>query len=563
MNARALILIPFVLVFSCGPGLIFLRTLRWSPLEKIAGSIALSLTLLGGLTFAAYWTGLPSGSSFAVTAIAGALTLAALPDWRRLLRSPGVRRTIAPFGLLVAWTLGAQSVIRHYSGGDWCCDWVEHYQRTLFFLERWPKDSLFINRYLVTARPPLMNILCAYFLGNVGKEFAFYQIVFSLLSVLVYFPCCLFARMFAPRGKRLPLLVALFLAFNPTFVVNTTFTWTKALAAFFVVLAVWLYLAGWRKHDTMRMSASFFCLAAGWLVHFSVGPYALFLAAAYMTTIWPWRTRRARDLAIVALPAAALMAVWLVWSLVDYGATATFMANSTVEDTSRFGLAENLERIAVNVFHTFRPYLWPGGLDDTPIRLLTDRSFTFYQENFWGAVGVINAFVAAGLVARALGSAGSGLSRRERVFWATFVPFTLVVGIAVIGLPSPSGLANICLQPLTYLAVTLVAARYATLNRGIRLLVWCGLVADFVLGVALEIYMESKMQMWARTPNWDWKEQQHLVFLGDTLRRSAPSIEIALALAAACAFLYLGRFLIAGEMPINLDRRRRSSVTAG
>jgi hypothetical protein len=291
------------------------------------------------------------------------------------------------------------------------------------------------------------------------------------------------------------------------------------------------------------MSASFFCLATGWLVHFSVGPYALFLAPAYMATIWPWRTRRARDLAIVSLPAATVMAVWLVWSLVDYGATATFMSNSTVEDTSRSGLEENLMRIAVNVFHTFRPYLWPGGPADTPLRLLTDRAFTFYQENFWGAIGVINAFVAAGLVGRALGSAGSRLSRRERVFWATLIPFTLLVGIAVIGLPSPSGLANICLQPLTYLAATLVAARYAALKRGIRILVWGGLLADFVFGIALEIYMESKMQMWARTPNWDWKEQQHLVFLGDMLRRSAPSIEIALAIAAACAFFYLGRLL--------------------
>src|ERR1700730_14356321 len=123
-SARALILIPFVLVFSCGPGLIFVRRLRWNPLEKIAGSIALSLTLLCGLTFAVYWTGWPSASYFAVTVIAAVLTLAALPDWWRLLRSPRVRRTIAPFGLLVVWTLGAQSVIRHYSGGDWCGDWV-------------------------------------------------------------------------------------------------------------------------------------------------------------------------------------------------------------------------------------------------------------------------------------------------------------------------------------------------------------------------------------------------------------------------------------------------------
>jgi hypothetical protein len=237
-----------------------------------------------------------------------------------------------------------------------------------------------------------------------------------------------------------------------------------------------------------------------------------------------------------------------VWSLVGYGAAATLAAHYTVKPqdyvsalATRSGLEENLTRISLNVFHTFRPYLWPGAPDDTPLRLLIDRAFTFYQENFWGAVGLVNAFVAAWLIGSALWSAP--LPRRDRVFWAAFIPFTLLVGIAVNEDPSPTGYANICLQPLTYLAVTLVAARYMTLSRGVRILVWCGLFTDFVLGVALEIHMESRMQMWARTPNWDWKEQHNLVFLGDVLRRSAPSIEIALAMTAACAFFYLGRFI--------------------
>ena len=97
-----------------------------------------------------------------------------------------------PFSLLVAWTVGLQGLIRHYSGGDWCCDWVEHYQRSVFFLEHWPKDFLFIGRYSLTGRPPFMNVVCAFFMGLAGSEFAVYQIVSSLLTLLVFFPCCLF-----------------------------------------------------------------------------------------------------------------------------------------------------------------------------------------------------------------------------------------------------------------------------------------------------------------------------------------------------------------------------------
>jgi len=545
MLVRALGLVPFALVFSIGPGFFFVRALRWSPLEKIAGAMALSLILLFGLTFGAYWAGLSGSSVYVVTAIAVALTLAALPDAWRLVRSPRVRRTVVPFGLLVAWTLGTQSVIRHYSGGDWCCDWVEHYQRSLFFLERWPKDSVFIGRYLVTARPPFMNVVSAYFLGVAGKEFALYQIVFSLLNLLAFFPCCLFARRFAPRVRSLPTLVAIFLAGNPFFFMNTTFAWTKVLAAFYTILAVWFYLAGWRKRDPIRMSAAFVCLAAGVMVHFSTGPYAVVLTVLYVATVWPWQPRRARALALAALPAGALMALWLAWSLGEYGVAATFTGNVSVEGASSMSVRDNLVRITLNAFHTFRPYVFPGSPDDSPLRLLTDRAFTFYQENFLGAIGSVNAYVVMVLLGTAFWSRRVTLARRERWFWMAFLPVTVLAGIAVDAETSPSGLANIGLQPLVYLAVTLVAARFVTLSRRVRVALWCGLVADFILGVALEIYMESQMQTWARTPNWDWKADQHLVYLGDVLRPFAVSIEVALVAAAGIAGYHLGRLALA------------------
>lgn len=545
MIGRALTVIPLVLVFSSGPGFFFVRRLRWSPLETIAGSIALSLILLFGLTFGAYWADLPTSAYYGITAIAGVLTAAALPDAWGLVRARRVRQTLIPFGLLVAWTLGLQGLIRHYSGGDWCCDWVEHYQRSLFFLERWPKEFLFIGRYPFTGRPPFMNVVCAYFLGLAGTEFPIYQIVCSLLNLLVFFPCCLFARKFAPRTKGLPWLVAIFLACNAMFFMNTTFPWTKVLAAFYVILAVWLYLAGWRKHDAIRMSAAFVCLAAGTMVHFSSGPYAVLLAMLYVATVWPGEPRRARTLVIVSLPAIVLGGLWLTWSLREYGVASTFTGNVTVEGAASMSVRDNLVRIASNTFHTFRPYLYPGGAGDTPLRLLTDRAFTFYQENFLGAIGSVNAYVALGLIATACRSKAAVFSGRERRFWLVFIPLAVIFGIAVDSEVTPSGFANICLQPLVYLAVTLVAARYATLSRAGRLVVWCGLFVDFVLGVALEAHMESQLRLWARSPNWDLKQDYSLVFLGDVLRRAAPLLEVALVAAAVCAFFYLGRIAAA------------------
>ena len=215
-----------------------------------------------------------------------------------------------------------------------------------------------------------------------------------------------------------------------------------------------------------------------------------------------------------SIPAVVIAVSWLVWSLSVYGATTTFTANATVEGTIGVTLTGNLVRISLNTFHTFRPYVFPGQPEDSPLRLLIDRAFTFYQENFLGAIGSVNAYAAIALTVGALWFKRLTMTRRERLFWTAFLPFTLLVGIAIDGETSPSGMANICLQPLVYLAVTLVAARFVTLPRWARVMVWLGLLVDFVFGIALEAFMESQMKPWARTPNWDWKEREHLVYLG-------------------------------------------------
>jgi len=49
-----------------------------------------------------------------------------------------VRRVSTAFALLLLWTLVILATIRHYSGGDWFGDWLEHFQRTLVFFQHQP-----------------------------------------------------------------------------------------------------------------------------------------------------------------------------------------------------------------------------------------------------------------------------------------------------------------------------------------------------------------------------------------------------------------------------------------
>jgi len=120
----------------------------------------------------------------------------------------------------------------------------------------------------------------------------------------------------ARRPRTLP-LVALF-AFSPVVMENATYTWTKNLSAFFVVLAFCFYLAGWRKNDRVRMAAAFLALSAGLLVHYSAGPYCLLLGLHYLLRVF-WSGRASG----VSWPHCgslrAVVTTWFAWSVAVYG----------------------------------------------------------------------------------------------------------------------------------------------------------------------------------------------------------------------------------------------------
>src|SRR5690606_21940942 len=94
------------------------------------------------------------------------------------------------------------SMVRHLSGGMWAGDWLEHYERTLFFLEHWPRDYQFIQLYSLPARPPMMNLVAAHYLAHVGNAFPHFQFVFLFLNLLVCIPLCMMLSLFARRGGR-------------------------------------------------------------------------------------------------------------------------------------------------------------------------------------------------------------------------------------------------------------------------------------------------------------------------------------------------------------------------
>src|SRR5664280_216236 len=156
-----LLLLP---VCSFAPGFFFVRKLRWNPLEKLCGSIGLSLILLYLVSWAIYCigargNGMPVHAApfMAVSLVCLAMGAVCWKDVRLLVRATSVRRALAGYGFLLLWTALLMAIIRNYSGGLWFADWLEHFQRTLFFLQHFPAETPIFPGYAVPARPPMMN----------------------------------------------------------------------------------------------------------------------------------------------------------------------------------------------------------------------------------------------------------------------------------------------------------------------------------------------------------------------------------------------------------------------
>jgi hypothetical protein len=481
-------------VCSFVPGFIAVRRLPWNPLEKLGGSIGLSLTVLYLVCFGAYCFA-PGSLTAVCRAFAVASVLLGILAWKdivRLVRSYGARQALAGYGFLLAWTLAILCMIRNYSGALWAGDWAEHFQRTLFFLHRFPTRVPIVGDYKLPARPPMMNVLGAFFLAQTADRYEIFQLVFAFLNLLLLLPCCLMLRALVKKrsGRVLP-LVALF-AMNPMLMENATYTWTKELTAFFVVLALWLYLAGLRKNDGVRIAAAFLALAAGLLAHYSAGPYIAFLALHYLIRVFPKRPHKLRELAVIGCACGLLLATWFGWSIAVYGIHDTFASNTSVTSGAQYR-GSTLVKIGENLFDTAVPAIFrdPDALSmfDQPNAAgkLRDNFFAIYQTNLIFGMGLIGGPFALWLFCRAMRRHAGG---REYRFWLYLAPFVVAAGIAVVGERDNIGVAHLTLIAIEALGITLIAASFPW-RRWTAMLLIAGCVVDFSLGVFLQARVEG------------------------------------------------------------------------
>jgi len=514
-----LLLLP---VCSFAPGFFFIRKLRWNPLEKLCASIGLSLILVYLASWAIYCAGARGNNMpvhrlpyFVITLVCAAMGAACWKDIAGLLRSVEVKRALAAFGLLLLWTALLTAIIRNFSGAAWFGDWLEHFQRSLFFLQHFPADVEIFPGYALPARPPMMNVLTAFFLAQTVDRFEIFQAVFWYLNLLLFLPCCLLMPALGKRAKRRPWLLALLFAASPVVMQNCTYTWTKAAAAFYIVLALWFYLAGWRKWDTVRTTAAFVALAAGLLVHYSAGPYIAIITLHYLIRVWPRRKYRWRELAWIGALCGILVGTWLLWSLAVFGTHITFASNSTVTSSQKYAGSTG-EKIFSNLFDTIvpavvrEPDLLLPFRDQRTDGYIRDWFFLFYQVNAIFAMGLVGGPLVLWFSYRALQRRRASAPQKtrakrpaaktaqtiigatpEQIFWRILIAAGVVLGVAVVGERDSLGVGHLTLLALQTVGLSMLAAVIPWRRNVLTFVLLAGCLVDFSCGVLLQAHVES------------------------------------------------------------------------
>lgn len=249
-----------------------------------------------------------------------------------------------------------QALTPVYTGGFWYKDWITHYGVSQFYLSDGHNIISYISGYSIVSRPPLYNIVSAFFLSIFGEKFWVFQISSSVLSSAVILSVYLLAKKLFNIKTATSVFVLLF--FIPLLLRESIFTWQKHLATYFIILSLYYYLKIRDENfeKTRSPESIIFCgLFAGLagLSHQFSYIYVGALGIDYLliSKLKKFKISR-KELLLFCVIFFAIIMPYYFWGIYTYGLTATILANPSFSGktyTIGAALLIGIENMVLNV----------------------------------------------------------------------------------------------------------------------------------------------------------------------------------------------------------------------
>jgi hypothetical protein len=419
-----------------------------------------------------------------------------------------------------------QGLLDNYRGSYWYYDWWMHFDEARVLAGVGPVDIVWTDQnYTLASRTPLFNLVTASVMEFFGRHFWVHQMASVLCSSCFVAPVYLLVRdRFGRRAAWLALLLA---PLNLWMLHLAWFTWSKMLAAYFVLLGLHFYLRSVRVRPAdpgrgARLFLAFWvCGLLGFMTHQSAAVFVvpLLLHALALAIVRNKYLPAFREVVTALAVAALIVEPWYVWLIARLGPNAVLHTTPVTQShpATRFRFLEIFSWVAHNLFTSVVPLpalrallghdLNPAEVHRNPLVLfaaawelvrnvatgavngadLYDGLTVLYFSQFTGALTLsLAAYLAGLLVWRVAAPRPPPPGERPRTLGVEWSAVWLFVGLGIIGAaclhPSkvPNGIAHAALSPAVILLVALAWGVLGRADRGVAAAVIAGMVAEFL-----------------------------------------------------------------------------------
>ncbi len=381
--------------------------LNLEPLERLAVSVLAGFTLIYFFEFGAYLLSLPSRIPFLLLILTSLLTTLTFYFQSKPKIVPSIR---LPWAGIIAWLVISLwgmaiqfQVVVYGTQMGWAGDWLEHYERALFFLKQLPPETLFLNNlWTLPARGPLFNSVAGLLMGGLGESFWVYQILATVLNSFCVLPMALLLKKISKLNTAWSLIISVgVFALAPFALQQIIYTWTKMFSAGFILTGIYFYIVGLEKGKDSFFAGSFLFFSLGILAHYMTILFVIFFIIHYIFLQFK-QQRLLRGLTPPLLISFFVLSTWFFYLFATFGIKETLFANNTLGNTYTNLVNKNSEPqldhyqiVWANTVSTFIPFSFRHDwLGYGPAPDLIKRGWSYQAKDLTSEERMLNARIA-------------------------------------------------------------------------------------------------------------------------------------------------------------------------